>query len=302
MLRSARSAEVLASTLRLQEARLRDVEEQFRNGLAIRLSVAQTRAQVNGTRASLIQAESDVRNGRSTLALLLGVPAVRGPLANDFAAPPPDQRPPVGEYEQTALTIREDLQAALAAVRAARAAVDVAVAQYYPSVSLNVGGFLYREFYADASKWNAILSANVPIFSAGLIEADVRTAWSRLRQAALSESLVRRQVLNDVRVAYENLATADRRIREYEEQVATSREALEQARNAFANSLAINLDVLVAQDQVLNSELLLTGAQFDRTVFYLDLVRATGELTDVAAAAVAPAVIPGTTTGPTTRQ
>jgi outer membrane protein TolC len=55
VLRSARSAEVLAGTLRLQEARLRDVEEQFRNGLAIKLSVAQTRAQVNGTRAGLIQ-------------------------------------------------------------------------------------------------------------------------------------------------------------------------------------------------------------------------------------------------------
>ena len=63
--------------------------------------------------------------------------------------------------------------------------------------------------------------------------------------------------------------------------MATSRDALEQARNAFANNLAINLDVLVAQDQLLNSELLLTGAQFDRTIFYLDLVRATGRLTDV---------------------
>jgi outer membrane protein TolC len=149
-----------------------------------------------------------------------------------------------------------------------------------------------------------VLTANLPIFSAGLIEADVRTAWSRLRQAALYESLVRRQALNDVRVAYENLATADRRLREYEEQAATSREALEQARNALANNLAINLDVLVAQDQLLNSELLLTGAQFDRTVFYLDLVRATGRLTDLsalpppssAAAATQPATRPATAT------
>ena len=38
-----------------------------------------------------------------------------------------------------------------------------------------------------------------PIFSAGIIEADVRNAWSRLRQAALYESYLRRQVLRDVR-------------------------------------------------------------------------------------------------------
>jgi Cu/Ag efflux pump CusA len=53
-------------------------------------------------------------------------------------------------------------------------------------------------------------------------------------------------------------------------------EALEQARNAFQNNLAINLDVLAAQDQQLNAQLQLTGAKFDGAVFYLDLVRATG--------------------------
>ena len=140
-----------------------------------------------------------------------------------------------------------------------------------------------------------------PIFSAGIIEADVRSAWSRLRQAALAESLTRRQVLNDVQTAYENLATADRRIRELQDQVAASQEALEQAQNAFRNSLAINLDVLLAQNDLLNAELQLTSAQFDRTIFYLDLVRATGHLHEVAATGPSPTTKPSTTTAPTTQ-
>ena len=68
---------------------------------------------------------------------------------------------------------------------------------------------------------------------------------------------------------------------EHQDEVLAARDAYEQAKNAFANSLAINLDVLTAQDQLLNSELQLTGARFDRTVFYLDLVRATGRMGDV---------------------
>src|SRR5262249_49730162 len=144
---------------------------QFNNGLAIKLSVAQSRAQVDATRVALIQAESDVRNGRSTLALVVGVPHVDGPLSDGFTAPAHNSPEP--DFEAVAVATRQALTAARHAITAARAAVDVAFAQYYPSVSLNVSGFLYREFFSDASKWNAILAANLPIFSAGIIEADV---------------------------------------------------------------------------------------------------------------------------------
>jgi outer membrane protein TolC len=290
VLRSEASVDVLRNSLKLQEARLADVTQQFNNGLAIKLSVAQSRAQVDATRVALIQAESDVRNGRSTLALLIGVPRVDGSLTDGFAAPA--QTGPEPDFEADAIATRQDLIAARHAITAARAAVDVSFAQYYPSVSLNVSGFLYREFFSDASKWNAILAANLPIFSAGIIEADVRAAWSRLRQAALSESLTRRTVLNDVQQAYENLATADRRIHELEDQVLASEDALVQSQNAYANSLAINLDVLLAQNDLLNSQLQLTSARFDRTIFYLDLVRATGRLHEIATSPEVPTTQP----------
>jgi outer membrane protein TolC len=44
VLRSERSVEVLRNSLKLREARLADMQQQFNNGLATRLSVAQTRA------------------------------------------------------------------------------------------------------------------------------------------------------------------------------------------------------------------------------------------------------------------
>ena len=70
-------------------------------------------------------------------------------------------------YVARALANRQDLLAAQDAVREARYAVRAAIAEYYPSASLNVAGYLYREDYANASHWNGILSANLPIFSAG---------------------------------------------------------------------------------------------------------------------------------------
>jgi outer membrane protein len=291
VLRSEKSVEVLAQSVQLQEARLRDVQQQFKNGLAIRLSVAQTRAELDAVRVELVQARSDVRNGRSTLAYLIGAPAVPNPLVDDSGAVPP-VLPPEAEFERRAMRDRQDYLAAHHAVEAAHQNVKAAISEYYPSVSLDIEGFIYRQFYADASKWNGILSANLPIFSAGTIKADVRTAWSRLRQAALDESAVRRQALHDVRTAYENLATARQRVIQLEDEVKAAADAYHQSQQAFHNQLAINLDVLTAQDRLLDAQLQLTGARFDRAVFYLDLKRAAGRLVPAPLPATRPATRP----------
>ena len=142
-------------------------------------------------------------NARTTLALIVGVDRVDAPLVDDFAAP--RSLVPVAEFERDALRLRPDVAASARLLTVAQESVTANVGQYYPSVSLNVTGFLYREYYGDASKWSAILSANLPIFSAGLIQADVRAAWSRLRQAALDESYTRRQALAQVRQSYQKL-------------------------------------------------------------------------------------------------
>ena len=245
VLRSERQTAVLRDSLNLQEARLADITDKFNNGLAVKLDVAQSRAQAEATRVQLEQSMSDVRNGRSTLAFVIGVDAVSGPLVDRYTVP--REIPAEIAFEKSAIFNRRDLTAAAAAVAAARYNVENAIAEYYPSVSLNVAGFLYREFFSSASKWDAVLQANLPIFSAGLIEADVRAAWSRLRQAALQESYLRRNILQDVQISYENLVTATRKISELQAQVDASEEALRQAQQAYANGLQVNLDVLTAQ-------------------------------------------------------
>jgi len=127
-----------------------------------------------------------VKNGRTTLARVVGLPSIPQPLEDSLAVP--DSVAPEPDLEQVALDHRRDLAAARSAIEAARHGVDSAMSQYYPSVTLDVNAFLFRQSYADASHWNALLSANLPIFTAGRIEAEVRIAWSFLRQAELALS------------------------------------------------------------------------------------------------------------------
>ena len=280
VLRSERQVAVLEASLAVQAERVADVGARQQAGLARPLDVSQTRAQEAATRVALVSARSDVTNGRTTLATLVGVDRVDGPLSDAFGddLSPAVALAPLASFEEKALAGREDVTAARAAVRAAGQGVHEAFNQYYPSLGLNLTGFLYREDYADASKWTAVLNANVPIFTAGEIEADVRRAWSLLRRAALFESLARREALEGVRLAYENVSASRQRLNGLDTQVQAAREALEQAEGSYRVGLATNLERLTAQSALLDAELQLASEQFDQALLLLDLTRFTGRL------------------------
>ena len=276
VLLSEKQVSVLENSLKLQQARMVDVQGRYQNHLALALEVAQTRAQVASTEAALTQARNDVRAGRHMLAFLIGIPEIDGPLQDELVLPA--NLPSVDEFRAYAAAHRQDLLGAEAAVRAAKYAVDAAIAQYYPSVSLNVAGFLYREYFSEASKWDAILIGNLPIFSAGIIEADVRDAWSKLRQAALYQSELRRQIDRDVQVAFDSLMTAQNELASLDQEVQAASDALDQSEQLLKNQLAIPLDVLTAQDTLLTAQLSYASENISRTIFYLDLLRITGQL------------------------
>jgi outer membrane protein len=275
-LKAERSVDVLTNSLAVQEARVRDMQGRAAAGVARPLDVSQTEAQASATRVSLIAARNDVRNGRTVLTLLTGAELAHSVLIDRYPDPVTAPTTP-DELLKQATARRQDLIAADAAAQAARRNVDVAFGQYYPSVSLDTNVFLYRD-PGSASDWNAILRARLPIFSAGLIEADVRTAWSLFRQAILFRSFLVRQIRQDVDLAFQNLTASDLRIAELRTQLAAAEAAFRAADQSYNIGNATNLERVVAQDALLTAQLQLTAERFDNKVFYLDLLRATGDL------------------------
>jgi outer membrane protein TolC len=288
VLRSQQSADVLRNSLKVQEERVRDARGRAQAGLARNLDVAQTEAQAAGTRVSLIAAESNVRNGRTVLTFLTNAPVADSALVDELALPP--QLPTLDDALSQAASTRQDLVAATAGVQAAAQSVQQSVGQYYPSVTLNVNQFLYRESSPDDSNWNSLISANLPLFTGGVIHANVRAALSRLRQAKLDESLARREVEQDVRLAYEDFAASAQRMQALRVQLAAARTALNQAEQSYRAGLGTNLDRLSAQDQALSAELQLSSELYNQKVFYLNLLRVVGRLGTTVEVPVAPAL------------
>jgi len=186
--------------------------------------------------------QAQVLQGRTALALLLGVPAVEEPLLDGLIVPALAAEPTL---EALALERRHDLAAASAGIRAAEQGVKAAIGQYYPSVRLDLSYYLHRQSFPSANDWDGVLSANLPIFNGGQIHADVRAAWSHLRQALLRQAFVQRQIACDVQIAHRDLETAGNAITELRLQVTAAQRAATQASESYRLGTGTALESVV---------------------------------------------------------
>lgn len=290
VLQSEESERVLQNSLQLRQEQIRDMQARVKLGNARPLDLAQAQADEASTRASLRQAEANAINARSELAFLLGMPAITGPLADRYIVPHPLLSE--NQFELLAQSYRQDLIAARDSVRASEQGIRQAIGEYFPTLNVNVDYFLFNN---PGSLWTAGVSGNIPIFSAGTIEADIRTAWSVCRQAELTESYIRRSSLNDVQTAYQNLVNSTEQIADLQESVNAARKAFELADRLYHIGGGTNLDRLTAQDTLQTAELSLTNEKYSEKINYLTLLRVAGLLEPDYPTTPVP------TTGPTTQ-
>lgn len=284
VLTAERLVGVLESSAAVQAERLRDIRGRQQVGFARPLDVAQIESQASQTQVSLLNARNDVARARAALTLLTGTEAGVCRLTDEFALPAQGEAAEV--LLNSAYASRADLLAARSAADAAREEVDGRIGQYYPSIGLNLDYFLVRD--TVPSSLSAVLSVNVPVFSAGRIDADVREAWSIFRQRVYDYSLIKRSVRRDVETAHADLAASRLRLAELEAQVRVAAEALRQAEASYGAGLGTNLERIQAQDQLLSAQLGQANEEYALKIASIALMRARGGLTGLIAPGATP--------------
>ena len=266
---------VLENSVSVQNDRVTNVRNMYRAGTARQLDVVQAQAQLSQTKVSLIKAKNNASTGRATLAFLINTPIVGGDLSDELQLP--SHLPSYEQLLSTARENREDLKAATHQVEASVHSLQETWSRYFPSISLNFTYFLSRQSFPSDVSWLYSLGLNVPVFSAGLIHEDVRTAWSILRQAKLYESYLYRQIDEELKVAIENYNETANELSELQVLVKAAQDELQRSIYAYKAGLATNLDTIIARNQLLTAELSLTETEFNEKINFLNLMRIMGQ-------------------------
>jgi multidrug efflux system outer membrane protein len=159
--------------------------------------------------------------------------------------------------EESALAANTDLQAAMARVSEARAAVDVAKSQYYPSVTANPTAFRSRTSAnapgGQASTGNLItvpvdLSYEIDIW--GRVRRSVEAAQAPYQASIADLEVVRQTLLADVANDYFTIRSLDAQAQIIDRNLDLYRSQIKTIQQQLAAGLVTNIDVLQVQVQL----------------------------------------------------
>ena len=183
-------------------------------------------------------------------------------------------------YQLEALANRPDVKAAEYALKAQTAQVDVARAAFYPqltiSASLGWTNLVGEVVNPGQILLSAIGSLVQPLFNKGQNRANLRIAKAQQEQALVTFNqalLVAGTELNDALTAC-RLSSEQLALRQQE--VAAAERAYEVSKEVMQNSSTTYLEVLTAQQSLLQSLLSLTTDRFDLIQGRINLFKALG--------------------------
>jgi NodT family efflux transporter outer membrane factor (OMF) lipoprotein len=268
--------------IRAAQEELELTQRQQQNGLTTELDVDQARTQLNQAREQLPNYDKQLQQALNTLSVLTG----QNPGAVDdilrTAQPLPRIPNVVDVGVPSALARRRpDIRQAEANLHAATANVGVAVASFYPSISLT-GNLGLRALDASyLTNWashfySAGPGISLPIFSGGQLSANLTLARAQQQEAALQ---YRGTVLNALREV-ENALVAyrtDRASRELIQDTLNSAQLTwTLAQSQYQNGLASFIQVLDAERAVLSERQALVQADVQQVNDIVSLYRALG--------------------------
>ena len=235
---------------------LQATNDRFRVGEITRTDVAQAEAALAGARATRQTAEGNLQTARSTYRRLVGE------LPDQLVQPQPVKLPlrSAPEASQLAAANNPNVIAALFDNAAAKDAIDVAFAGLMPQLSLQAQA-ARNDNSAVAGQRNiggqVLLNASVPIYQGGAEYSRVRQARQSEQQARKTVDDIRRQAVAQATQAWETLQATRSTIESTRAQIRANQIALEGVQREAIVGSRTTLDVLNAEQTLLNSRVTL---------------------------------------------
>lgn len=277
-LRDAAIVEVQRSNVRVLEQTLKQTRDRFNVGEVTRTDVAQSEAQLAAGKTQLLTADAQLVTTRANFRRIIG---------NEPEQLAPGS--PVDRFLPGTLPGAVDLSLVQNPnVTAAMFGIDV----NYLQVKVNEGALLptvtvqaavqqsyeqqmtvYRSFGASA-----IAQLSVPVYQGGAEYSLIRQSKETLAQQRLNLEQVRDQTRANTVTAWGQLVAGKAQVASAQSQVTASEIALNGVREEAKAGQRTTLDVLNAQQALVNARVALVTAQHDRVVASYGVLNAVGRL------------------------
>ena len=277
---AVRDTALLALEVRQHSEKL--LVERQQQGLETMSSVKQAQSRRATARAELTAANQAIALQGNALAALLGMGPDRG---QRIERPTLDLSQPQGlpsTLQAELIAHRPDLTAARMRAEAAARRIDVAHAGFYPNVNLAayVGSQSLGSLDLLTKSGSGIAgigpAINLPIFRGGQLEGSYRTARGEYDLAVSSYNQTLLQALHEVADAITRQDMLTPQLQQRTEALDAAEQAYQVAKDRYHGGLANYLEVLTAEDSVINARRVLVDYQIQRITQDISLIKALG--------------------------
>ena len=265
------------------ERQLQASQDRFRVGEITRTDVAQSEARLEGAKSNLLGARATLGSSRARYRRVIG----RAP----GTLQAPQERPELPSTLDEALVLANEkapgVQSAKFIERAAKYSVKQAKGALLPTVDLTgqyvrQNGISNQQNVSFDSVFNQTsvqVQVTVPLYAGGARHSDIRAAKQTHSQRRVEIIQAERVAQENAFAAWDQYRAAKAQITANEAQVRANEIALEGVEQEAAVGSRTTLDVLDAQQELLNSQVNLTTAKRNEAVAAYTLVSAVGALT-----------------------
>ncbi len=257
----------LDAEIRLNLDREKELNARVRIGRSRIGEVLTVQSTISTLRAQVQQLQGQLGVARQAFAFLSGLdPATALRDTEEL----PASVEPVEDY-LARLVLRPDVKAGQQRLTAAQENVKVARGANLPSVDLNANRYLNRTGPLRDSEWDVGVALTVPIYTGGLLQAQVGAAVSQQTQAELALSQIRRQAEQEIRSVHQSVVYDQSQLEALDKATEAARKNYEAQQHDYRFGLVTNLDVLQALTSFQENQRALDRARFTAKSDYLTL-------------------------------
>jgi len=277
-LRDAAIVEVQRSNVRVLEQTLKQTQDRFNVGEVTRTDVAQSEAQLAAGKTQLLTAEANLTTTRANFRRIIGNDPV-----NLAPGSPVDRFLPatIARAVELGLTENPNVTAAMFGVDVSYLQVKVNEGALFPTVTLQTSVqqsyeqtlTVFRSFGASTA-----VQLSVPVYQGGAEYSLIRQSKETLAQQRLNLEQFRDQTRANVVTAWGQLVAGKAQVASAQAQVTASEIALNGVREEAKAGQRTTLDVLNAQQALVNARVALVTAQHDRVVASYAVLNSVGRL------------------------
>ena len=266
------------NNVRVIQEQLRAARERFDVGEVTRTDVAQAEARLAAARSTLAAQQGSLQNSREAYKRVVGQ------YPGKLAPPPPIPDLPnnIDEAISISLSDQPNVQAARLEKVAAQSDVRTAIGALLPQVSLlgRISNTDTLGISRDSSRSATLgLQIVIPFYSGGANYSNVREAQATVEGAAATINTALRDTVQQVGVAWSDLSVARATINASQLEVRAAQIAFEGVQEEAKVGARTTLDVLDAEQELLDARGTLVSARRDQYVASYNLLFSVGKLT-----------------------